>query len=98
MRQLLFAFVNRHNYYLNWSQVWRQHKSFVVGVIARAWCDPDSGPGTGRVIGLATAGWRFFTFYFQLGLASIVFFLLNLGSGGTGMQVAPAAPPEAADS
>ena len=31
-------------------------------------------------------------------VASIVFFLLNLGSGGTGMQVAPAAPPEAADS
>lgn len=30
-------------------------KSFVVGVIARAWCDPDSGPAAGRVIGLATS-------------------------------------------
>ena len=31
-----------------------------------------------QVIGLATAGWRFFTFYFQLGLASLVFALLAL--------------------
>ena len=31
-----------------------------------------------RVIGLATAGWRFLTFYLQLGLASVAFFLLNL--------------------
>jgi uncharacterized protein (TIRG00374 family) len=31
-----------------------------------------------RVIGLATAGWRFLTFYLQLGLASILFALLNL--------------------
>lgn len=30
------------------------------------------------VLGLATAGWRFLTFYLQLGLASILFFLLNL--------------------
>ena len=30
-----------------------------------------------EVIGLATAGWRFLTFYLQLGLASIVFFLLG---------------------
>jgi len=29
------------------------------------------------VIGLATAGWRFLTFYLQLGLASILFFVLN---------------------
>lgn len=34
-----------------------------------------------RVIGLATAGWRFLTFYLQLGLASILFFLLNLRGG-----------------
>jgi uncharacterized protein (TIRG00374 family) len=47
-----------------------------------------------RVIGIATAGWRFFTFYFQLGLASIVFFLLNIGAGGTGIDVAPPAPPK----
>lgn len=33
-----------------------------------------------RVIGLATAGWRFLTFYLQLGLASVLFFLLNLRS------------------
>jgi glycosyltransferase 2 family protein len=32
---------------------------------------PDS------VLGLATAGWRFLTFYLQLGLGSILFFLLN---------------------
>lgn len=31
-----------------------------------------------RVIGLATAGWRFLTFYLQLGLAALIFFLLNL--------------------
>lgn len=31
-----------------------------------------------QVIGLATAGWRFLTFYLQLGLASVLFFLLNL--------------------
>lgn len=30
-----------------------------------------------QVIGLATAGWRFLTFYLLLGLASILFFLLN---------------------
>nr|MBA2670624.1 flippase-like domain-containing protein [Gemmatimonadota bacterium] len=30
-----------------------------------------------RVIGLATAGWRFLTFYLLLGLAAILFFLLN---------------------
>ncbi|MBW3628830.1 MAG: flippase-like domain-containing protein [Gemmatimonadetes bacterium] len=30
------------------------------------------------VIGLATAGWRFLTFYLQLGLASIIFFFLPL--------------------
>ncbi len=36
-----------------------------------------------RVIGLATAGWRFLTFYFQLGLASVLFFLLNLRRGGS---------------
>ena len=53
------------------------------------------------MIGIATAGWRFFTFYFQLGLASILFFLLNLGSGGTGISVAPptpGAPPDTARS
>jgi glycosyltransferase 2 family protein len=42
-----------------------------------------------RVIGIATAGWRFFTFYFQLGLASVLFFILNLRSGGVPMPVAP---------
>lgn len=31
-----------------------------------------------RVLGLATAGWRFLTFYLQLGLASILFTALNL--------------------
>ena len=30
------------------------------------------------VIGLATAGWRFLTFYLQLGLASVIFFFLPL--------------------
>jgi len=30
------------------------------------------------IIGLATAGWRFFTFYLQLGLGSLVFALLNV--------------------
>jgi uncharacterized protein (TIRG00374 family) len=50
-----------------------------------------------RVIGIATAGWRFFTFYFQLGLASILFFLLNLGAGGTGISVAPSTPGAPAD-
>ena len=39
-----------------------------------------------RVIGLATAGWRFLTFYLQLGLASILFFLLNL-RGGTRIEL-----------
>ncbi len=36
------------------------------------------------VIGLATAGWRFLTFYLQLGLASLLFFALNLGEGRRG--------------
>lgn len=36
-----------------------------------------------QVIGIATAGWRFLTFYFQLGLASVLFFLLNLRRGGS---------------
>jgi glycosyltransferase 2 family protein len=31
-----------------------------------------------HVIGLATAGWRFLTFYFQIGLAAILFTLMNL--------------------
>ena len=31
-----------------------------------------------RVIGLATAGWRFLTFYLQLGLAALTFFALDL--------------------
>ena len=30
------------------------------------------------VIGLATAGWRFLTFYLQLGIASVIFFFLPL--------------------
>ncbi len=33
------------------------------------------------IIGLATAGWRFFTFYLQLGLGSLVFALLNVERG-----------------
>jgi uncharacterized protein (TIRG00374 family) len=33
------------------------------------------------IIGLATAGWRFFTFYLQLGLGSLVFALLNVEGG-----------------
>lgn len=33
-----------------------------------------------EVIGLATAGWRFLTFYLQLGLAAIVFFAIHLWS------------------
>lgn len=44
------------------------------------------------VIGLATAGWRFLTFYLQLGLASIVFFLL--GNPAVERQV-PAEGPRA---
>jgi glycosyltransferase 2 family protein len=35
-----------------------------------------------RVIGLATAGWRFLTFYLQLGLAASIFFLLRLRQRG----------------
>jgi uncharacterized protein (TIRG00374 family) len=35
------------------------------------------------VIGLATAGWRFLTFYFELGLASILFFIFNLTRRGS---------------
>ena len=35
-----------------------------------------------QVIGLATAGWRFLTFYLQLGLASVLFFILNLRAAG----------------
>jgi glycosyltransferase 2 family protein len=31
-----------------------------------------------RVIGIATAGWRFLTFYLQLGLAAILFTLMNM--------------------
>jgi glycosyltransferase 2 family protein len=31
-----------------------------------------------RVIGLATAGWRFLTFYMQLGLAATIFFLMRM--------------------
>jgi uncharacterized protein (TIRG00374 family) len=31
-----------------------------------------------RIIGLATAGWRFLTFYFVLGAAAVVFFALNV--------------------
>jgi hypothetical protein len=34
------------------------------------------------VIGLATAGWRFLTFYLLLGLAAILFFLLNVRQRG----------------
>ncbi len=34
-----------------------------------------------RVIGLATAGWRFLTFYLQLALAAIIFTTLNLRAG-----------------
>jgi hypothetical protein len=30
----------------------------------------------GRVIGLATSGWRFLTFYLQLGLAAVLFTVL----------------------
>lgn len=33
------------------------------------------------VMGLATAGWRFLTFYLLLGLAAVLFFLLNLNRG-----------------
>lgn len=33
-----------------------------------------------NVIGLATAGWRFLTFYLQLTLASIIFFVLGRGA------------------
>ena len=32
----------------------------------------------GEIIGLATAGWRFLTFYLQLGLGAILFALLNV--------------------
>ena len=47
-----------------------------------------------QVIGLATAGWRFFTFYFQLGLASMIFFLMNLGSPSRPVPVAAPPPGE----
>src|SRR5690606_28502095 len=46
-----------------------------------------------QVIGLATAGWRFLTFYLQLGLASVLFFLLNLRSGGGLLQPPTRARP-----
>lgn len=48
-----------------------------------------------RVIGIATAGWRFFTFYFQLALASVVFFLLNLRAGGDVLRGTPSPPQDA---
>lgn len=35
------------------------------------------------VIGLATAGWRFLTFYLQLGIASVIFFFLPLPTAAT---------------
>lgn len=41
-----------------------------------------------RVIGLATAGWRFLTFYLLLALASIIFFLL--GPPNSGARRSPA--------
>lgn len=52
-----------------------------------------------RVIGLATAGWRFLTFYFQLGLAAILFFFLNAAAGGPSFagSTAPAATQPPAD-
>jgi glycosyltransferase 2 family protein len=43
-----------------------------------------------RAIGLATAGWRFLTFYLQLGLAAVIFTLLNLH---TPWVARPAAQP-----
>lgn len=42
-----------------------------------------------QVIGLATAGWRFLTFYLQLGLASVIFFLLNIRKGGARLRFSP---------
>lgn len=44
-----------------------------------------------EAIGLATTGWRFLTFYFQLGFAAIIFLLLNLRPGRR--QSPPAAVP-----
>lgn len=37
-----------------------------------------------RAIGLATAGWRFLTFYLQIGLAALVFAALSWGRGRRG--------------
>jgi len=48
-----------------------------------------------QVIGLATAGWRFLTVYFQLGLASVLFFLLTTRRGGGLPQPARAEAPPA---
>ncbi|MGH7457740.1 MAG: lysylphosphatidylglycerol synthase transmembrane domain-containing protein [Longimicrobiaceae bacterium] len=36
----------------------------------------------GQVLGIATAGWRFFTFYCQLGAAALLFSALHLKPGG----------------
>jgi glycosyltransferase 2 family protein len=48
-----------------------------------------------EVVGLATAGWRFLTFYFLLGVASILFFLINLLPGEkTTFSVPPEPGPE----
>jgi uncharacterized membrane protein YbhN (UPF0104 family) len=33
----------------------------------------------GEIVALATAGWRFLTYYFQLGLGTIIFSVLNFG-------------------
>lgn len=51
-----------------------------------------------QIIGLATAGWRFLTFYLQLGLAALLFSMLGLerpfpgGTGGDAPGKTPATP------
>lgn len=40
-----------------------------------------------EVIGLATAGWRFLTFYLLLAVAAVLFFLLNLNRGDDGVTL-----------
>lgn len=45
-----------------------------------------------RTLGIATAGWRFLTFYLQLGLAAVLFTLMNLRRPWTAPPAAPAAP------
>jgi uncharacterized protein (TIRG00374 family) len=46
-----------------------------------------------RVIGIATAGWRLLTFYFQLTLGSVLFTALNLANARERAAERPSPPP-----